>query len=300
MQMFMIACHMDNNKNVTGFRITDTDTGETKDFNYESVKAVLDKGIEIDGIKIEDGQIKGSNGVFSRYTNLINGITIGKCPLVIVKEYPNKYYDVCNHLGKVVKMSVDDIITFAKEEGLANGKIVEKDGKEFISSICGEYPKDKMFNDIASCERTKKKMIALDMDEIVFDGNNCISCKQTDKDEFIIGKGCMGVSDEGFKNNRLLKYIKLPDTATYFGKEAFMNCEKLETVNIPEGTVVIKKNCFYGCNSLKTVILPNSIREIQDGAFMGCTKLREISLGPVRANVSRTAFPRTARLKIRR
>ena len=88
MQMFMIACHMNYDKKVIGFRIIDTDTGEVKDFDYISVKAVLDKGIIIDGIKIDNGELKGSNGAFSRYTQLVDCITIGTCPVVIVKEYP--------------------------------------------------------------------------------------------------------------------------------------------------------------------------------------------------------------------
>ena len=126
MRMFMIACHTDG-KNIVGFRIIDVDTLEFHDYDYNLVKSVLDRGIEIDGIEVRDGKVVGNNGNFDRYTQLCNGITIGRTPIVITKEYPGKMYDVCNHIGQLVKMKASDIIQFASVEGIANGKIIHND-----------------------------------------------------------------------------------------------------------------------------------------------------------------------------
>lgn len=300
MQMFMIACHMDMKHNVIGFRITDTDTGEVRDYDYNSVRAVLEKGINIDGIKIENGELKGSNGVFSRYTQLINGITIGKCPVVIVKEYPYNIYGVCNHLGKVVKMSAQDIIQFASVEGLANGKVVNGENGAYISSICGEYPKDNSFNDIAYGDKLKLKMNVLGTYSHKLDDDNYLVGIQ-DVDETIrVGKGCIGVREYAFKGYKDLKTVALPNTCIKLGKGAFMNCSSLSSINIPEGVTTIPSMCFAGCTSLKTIILPNSIRKIEMHAFKDCNNLTEVSLGPVRPEITTLSFPRKTKLKVRK
>lgn len=300
MQMFMIACHLDYNKNVVGFRIIDTDSGEVKDYNYESVKAVLEKGIVIDGIKIDNNELKGSNGAFVRYTQLINGVTVGTCPVVIVKEYPNKFYDVCNHLGQIVRMSVEDIIKFASVEGLANGKIVSSDSGKYISSISGEYPKDRSFREIEYGDKTRSKMKMLGVYNIEFDENNRVYGVSDEASNIVVGRGCLGVKDRGFAGYKNIKSIILPNTCTELGVGAFLNCSNLVEINIPEGVKIIPRMCFQGCSSLETIILPNSIRKIEAGAFKDCTKLREASLGPVRPEMNQLSFPRHTKMKIRR
>lgn len=300
MQMFMIACHMDSKKNVIAFRIIDTDTGECKDYNYNQVKSVLEQGIKIDGIKLENGMLKGSNGVFERYTQLINGITIGKCPIVIVKEYPYNTYDVCNHLGQIAHMSIMDIIQFADVEGLANGKIINTEKGYRIQSICGEYPKDKSFKDIEYGDILKAKMACLGVDSYKLDDNNLLFGKQDTNEEIAVGKGCVGVKDNAFKNFKNIKKVVLPATCISFGIQSFFNCTSLESINIPEGTKVIPRGCFAGCTSLEAIVLPNSIRKIEAGAFKDCNKLKEVSLGPVKPEISSLSFPRNTKLKVRR
>lgn len=299
MQMFMIACHMDNNYNVAGFRIIDTDTGEVKDYNYNSVGAVLNKGIHIDGIELENGKIKGSNGQLSRYTQLIDGITIGKSPVVIVKQYPNNIYDVCDHVGRINTMKEEDIIRFAELEGLANGKIVKTKNKMHISPISGEYPKDKSFNDKDSGDKLKAKMKILGHTK--YQLNEMNYAFKTDKsiDKLLLGKGCLGIAIAGFSECINLKEAYLPNTCTYIGAQAFANCHNLESINIPEGVLEIPQKCFVNCKKIKEIKLPNSLQLIDDRAFAGCNLLRHISFGPNKPKMRNPGFATGARIEVR-
>ena len=301
MKMFMIACHMNNKKQVIGFRLIDIDSGDVRDYDYTSVRGVLEKSIEIDGIKIEDGILKGSNGSFDRYTQLINGITIGTCPIVIVKQYPDKTYDVCNHLGKIVHMHSDDIIKFAETEGIANGKIVHSQDGSYISSICGEYLKDKSFDDIAYVDKLKMKMKLLGLSSYKLnDENMAVGGTNRDLEVLPIGTGCLGITPAGFKDLKKLRDVSLPSTCLSLGERAFMGCESLENINIPEGVKTIPKLCFKDCKNLKQITLPNSIRNIEAGAFKGCDKLSLISLGPVRPVIGAIAIPPKTKIVVRR
>ena len=47
---------------------------------------------------------------------------------------------VSDAFGKVSSLTNENILEINKKSPVANGKVVHKDGKEFISSIVGEYP----------------------------------------------------------------------------------------------------------------------------------------------------------------
>lgn len=302
MYLVLIAIHKCGNqlKDIAGFRILDSDTGEVKDIPYLNVvNTIKNKNVTVDGIDISTGVPKGSNGSFDRYTQLCNNITLGKCPLVIVKEYPNKVYDVANHLGEVSHMDMQSIIDFASVEGIANGKIVQGENGSYISSINGEYPKDKSFKDIAYGDKLKAKMALLGIEDIELDSNNL--AKGLDKKaEFIaLNKGCLGIQPKGFKDFTNLKEVKLLHTCTELGLGAFLNCSSLEKINIVDGTKVIPKRCFENCKALKEIILPNSIRKIESGAFKN-SGLKRASLGPVRPEMTQLSFPINTKITVRR
>lgn len=302
MYLTLIAVHKENNqsKNIVGFRIVDSDSGEVQDIPYDNVvNALMTKNVTVDGIDVSTGVPKGSNGSFDRYTQLVGGITISKCPLVIVKEYPGKVYDVANHLGNIAKMSAESIIQFSLTEGIANGKIVDGENGKYISSICGEYPKDKSFKDIAYGDKLKAKMAIMGVNDVELDENNLAHLLDRDATEIGIGKGCLGIQNLGFANAMALKIVHLPKTCTTFGNGSFYNCVNLEEINIPDGTVVIPKRCFENCKSLKKIVLPNSIRKIENSAFRG-SGLIEVSLGPVRPEMSSLSFTPNAKIKVRR
>lgn len=302
MYLVLIAVHKDEKhmKDITGFRILDSDTGEVQDIAYENVvNAITTKGVTVDGIDVSSGVPKGSNGSFDRYTQLVNGITIGKCPVVIVKEYPDKIYDVANHLGQVAHMDMDSIIRFSSTEGIANGKIINNENGKYISSINGEYPKDKSFKERAYGDKLKLKMDMLGVEDFKLDDNNyCIGLNK-DLDKLVLTNGCLGIINYGFKDFKKLTLVSLPSTCTYLGVGAFLGCESLTEVRLPEGIAVIPKRCFEGCKNLKEIVLPNSIRRIERGAFAN-SGLFKVSLGPVRPEFSSLSFASRTKIEVRR
>ena len=302
MQLILIAVHKYSyhSKDIQGFRLLDRDTGEVKDIPYSSVINTLrSTDVTVEGIDISGSEPKGSNGSFDRYTQLVNGITLGKCPIVICKEYPDKVYDVANHLGKVVRMDMNGIIQFASVEGIANGKIVDSDNGKYISSICGEYLKDKSFNDRAYGDKLKLKMGVMGVNEYELNDRNYIVGKDKNVEELHIGKGCLGVEKRGFKGFNKLKKIMLPNTCSELGEEAFKDCSELEEILIPEGVVVIPKRCFENCSKLVHINLPNSLRKIDIAAFKG-SGLKTISLGPVKPIIISMALPFNVKIEVRR
>lgn len=85
----------------------------------------------------------GTNGVFGRYPKIGRGIKHSKneCQYVVLcKDSIGKNFIVSDASGKFGMMSEDQAISYATMFGFANGKVVEKDGKKFLSAIAGEYP----------------------------------------------------------------------------------------------------------------------------------------------------------------
>ena len=91
------------------------------------------------GLTIEDGKLKGSNGDFSRYQRIYyKGPE--NFPVIILGSIGDLGYEVVAPSGKVLSLVNKDVITLAKKYGIANGKVVDNNGTEFISAIKGEYP----------------------------------------------------------------------------------------------------------------------------------------------------------------
>lgn len=143
MKMYVIAVHYSSldKKNITGFRILDADTKEVKDFDYRAVSNVLIKKLApIEGLCIDNRtkNIKGSNGALDRYPALYNGKPMNRS-LVILNSIDDIGYTVSSFNGKIVNALRSEVALFASKNGIANGKVVEKDGKKFISAISGTY-----------------------------------------------------------------------------------------------------------------------------------------------------------------
>ena len=143
MKMYVIAVHYSSldKKNITGFRILDADTKEVKDFDYKAVSNVLIKKLApIEGLCIDNKtkNIKGSNGALDRYPALYNGKPMNRS-LVILNSIDDIGYVVSSFNGKIANALRSEVVLFASKNGIANGKVVEKDGKKFISAISGKY-----------------------------------------------------------------------------------------------------------------------------------------------------------------
>ena len=144
MKMIVIAVHCNNAGSIIGYRIMDKDTHDIIDQPSKNVKAVLNRGMTIEGLELEHDKIKGSNGSLDRYTKLLNKNALNnQVSIVILKAIDNNLgYEVAFPDGRVQTFRSDDIIGGIESNekmSIANGKIVDGQSGKFISSIRGTY-----------------------------------------------------------------------------------------------------------------------------------------------------------------
>lgn len=143
MKCFIIAQVVDNYNRVVGYKLFDADRGDTMVVTTEQVKAVLTKQPDlIKNASLINNTLSGTNGKLDRYARvnkngqLVNG---DKSPLVVLNKIDNVGYTVVDFKGQTAKISNEKAVNYAKENGIANGKVITQDSLEFISSISGEY-----------------------------------------------------------------------------------------------------------------------------------------------------------------
>ena len=144
MNLMMIAVIWRGNKKI-GLRIFDVDNKTFMDIPIDNIKQVLMSGkAEIGNLGIVNGELVSINGIFERYPKLTENKKLlsktGKSPLVIINQLEDKGYTVVDYNGVVKLASTADVVRYAKENSISNGKVVVKDNVEFISSIAGSYP----------------------------------------------------------------------------------------------------------------------------------------------------------------
>lgn len=149
MKLLMIAV-IQQDKKILGYRIFDAEAKEGKkvmNVPEYNMKEVLSSGkAQVNNLGLANNELVGTNGSLERYTKVApNGQLIGnKAPLVIINQIGEVGYTVVDYLGRVKKARINDVVHYAKLNGIANGKVVMKDNVEFISSISGSYEVEKV------------------------------------------------------------------------------------------------------------------------------------------------------------
>lgn len=144
MKIHLIGVHYSNagKTDITGFRLLDSDSGQVMDQAYQAVYNVIAQGnAVIRGIKLDMHKgLVGSNGAFSRYPSFVVGRATGQS-VIIIGSYDNVGYKIANCNGQMADIRSEDLIRklLGKECKIANGKVVDKDGLQFISAISGSY-----------------------------------------------------------------------------------------------------------------------------------------------------------------
>lgn len=94
----------------------------------------------------------------------------------------------------------------------------------------------------------------------------------------------------GFRNNKLIRDIVLPDGIKKIKRGFFYGCTNLRKLHIPRSVEAIEDYAFFGCTSLTGVdFAPGSrVSRIGEYAFSSCRSLKEIDL-PERLNDIGTA-----------
>ena len=165
MRLIAIA-HISNGKDTLGLRLLDIDAGNTKDVPLSNIKDILKSGnIQIENLTIQNEEVTGYNGSIERLPKLVNNQLVGKSPLIIINQLGEVGYEVCDFKGAISKVKTAAVMAYAKANGIANGKIVNKEEKEFISAIEGTY-KTKTIE--------KPKKVELYTGELVYGGKTLL------------------------------------------------------------------------------------------------------------------------------
>ena len=161
-KIFAIAKIVDRNKTI-GLRIADVESKNVqyRDVSLDSIHKVLSSGnITIENIGILDGDIVGTNGSIDRLASVTTtGELMGKAPLVIINKIGDVGYTIVDHKGLLKKVREEDVVAYAKQFGIANGKVVVKNGLEYVSSINGEYD----VQEVSASKLGKNKEIAINL-----------------------------------------------------------------------------------------------------------------------------------------
>ena len=136
----MAIANITNGQDTIGLRILDTENKQVRDVPIDNITEVLNsKSVKVDNLDIKDGKIIGSNGSIDRLPKIVNEQILGKSPLIIISQLEDDKYRVSDFKGMLADFRTEEVIKYAQEHGISNGKIVSKDGTEFVSSITGTY-----------------------------------------------------------------------------------------------------------------------------------------------------------------
>lgn len=129
---------------IVGFRILDTRQGCARNIAYaDCLKAVAKSDFPVVvGLKYdkEKNELVGSNGAISRYAKISLSKGIVSDSLVIIAESKGKGYVLCDGSGILKFVQTHEAIAMADIIGLANGKVIKKQGVlPYISPIEGKY-----------------------------------------------------------------------------------------------------------------------------------------------------------------
>lgn len=258
--------------NITDLRMLNLGTLLIEDFDCETVKGLLNQGVEITNITLDDtGRILGSQGSLSRYPT-INKETnrpVGRNPITIVYRLENGKYSVCDYAGNLLEMGREEVIDYGLMDGLTNAKLEPLSSGYKLSPINIEFLADPLTAQKARGDTVKKKLQVFVEKSYELDDKYHAKLLDFKLEKLILPKGVLGIQAKGFKKATNLKEIVLPPTLEFLGTEAFAESGITKLI-IPEGVTEIPLKCFYGCSSLREIELPNSLVSIKRMAFTGC------------------------------
>ena len=171
MGILVIARIYDNN-NFLGYRLFDEESEQVRDVCEASLKSVMSTGYKLNNVELRGTELHGTNGSLERYARInVSNFENIQMPLVVLGRL-NGGYSVVDCCGNIKNVRETELIRYADKFGLANGKIVEKDSKKFISAIYGEYKEVKASR--------KMRYVVLGYVHGVSDISKCVTCTYFD------------------------------------------------------------------------------------------------------------------------
>ena len=270
--MYVVAVVKNEADEVVAYRVLDIEKRACKAVSKEAVlRASMQNPKAFMNVTAEGKELVGTNGSLSRYAvvSMKNELVSKSAPVVVLARLGNEGFVLSDYAGNMTKIKSDEAVGYATKFGIANGKIVERDGKKLISAINGEYPLiEKKKVETAA----KAKFIAVNDDDSVATLVRKVNDYIAHPDEKLIGKlgdeksdllfaklivdlGIPAAANEPAKALPLLK-----EFSTKYFEPLKMICSKDKIIYHSKGLKELYKDLKGGATDL----LDRAIRELAE------------------------------------
>lgn len=270
--MYVVAVVKNEADEAVAYRVLDIEKRACKAVSKEAVlRASIQNPKAFMNVTAEGKELVGTNGSLSRYAvvSMKNELVSKSAPVVVLARLGNEGFVLSDYAGNMTKIKSDEAVGYATKFGIANGKIVERDGKKLISAINGEYPLiEKKKVETAA----KAKFIAVNDDDSVATLVRKVNDYIAHPDEKLIGKlgdeksdllfaklivdlGIPAAANEPAKALPLLK-----EFSTKYFEPLKMICSKDKIIYHSKGLKELYKDLKGGATDL----LDRAIRELAE------------------------------------
>ena len=270
--MYVVAVVKNEADEAVAYRVLDIEKRACKAVSKEAVlRASMQNPKAFMNVTAEGKELVGTNGSLSRYAvvSMKNELVSKSAPVVVLARLGNEGFVLSDYAGNMTKIKSDEAVGYATKFGIANGKIVERDGKKLISAINGEYPLiEKKKVETAA----KAKFIAVNDDDSVATLVRKVNDYIAHPDEKLIGKlgdeksdllfaklivdlGIPAAANEPAKALPLLK-----EFSTKYFEPLKMICSKDKIIHHSKGLKELYKDLKGGATDL----LDRAIRELAE------------------------------------
>lgn len=185
--MYVVAVVKNETDEAVAYRVLDIEKRACKAVSKEAVlRASMQNPKAFMNVAADGKELVGTNGSLSRYAvvSMKNELVSKSAPVVVLARLGNEGFVLSDYAGNMTKIKSDEAVGYATKFGIANGKIVERDGKKLISAINGEYPLIEKKVETAA----KAKFIAVNDDDSVATLVRKVNDYIAHPDEKLIGK----------------------------------------------------------------------------------------------------------------
>lgn len=270
--MYVVAVVKNEADEAVAYRVLDIEKRVCKAVSKEAViRASMQNPKAFMNVTTEGKELVGTNGSLSRYAvvSMKNELVSKSAPVVVLARLGNEGFVLSDYAGNMTKIKSDEAVGYATKFGIANGKIVERDGKKLISAINGEYPLiEKKKVETAA----KAKFIAVNDDDSVATLVQKVNDYIAHPDEKLIGKLGDEKSDKLF--TKLIVDLGIPAAANEPAKALPLLKEFSTKYFEPLKMICSKDKIIYHSKGLKelykdlkggaTDLLDRAIRELAE------------------------------------
>lgn len=270
--MYVVAVVKNEADEAVAYRVLDIEKRACKAVSKEAVlRASMQNPKAFMNVAAEGKELVGTNGSLSRYAvvSMKNELVSKSAPVVVLARLGNEGFVLSDYAGNMTKIKSDEAVGYATKFGIANGKIVERDGKKLISAISGEYPLiEKKKVETAA----KAKFIAVNDDDSVATLVRKVNDYIAHPDEKLIGKLGDEKSDKLF--TKLIVDLGIPAAANEPAKALPLLKEFSTKYFEPLKMICSKDKIIYHSKGLKelykdlkggaTDLLDRAIRELAE------------------------------------